>query len=101
MSVTLTDSELEPVARVFEALGNRTRLRILLTVQQSRKPLHIKAVAKNLKTDYAATYRHVKALEKAGLVEIFEVGRSRVLAVKNPGWLSEIISKVKEIKTIR
>ncbi|MEM2910788.1 MAG: winged helix-turn-helix domain-containing protein [Nitrososphaerota archaeon] len=96
MSNLFTEEQIERVSRLFGALGNRTRLKILLMVADSKRPLHIKAVAKNLKTDYAAAYRHVKVLEEAGIVEIYEVGRSRVLSLKSQSWLMDLLSKTIE-----
>ncbi|MEM2896659.1 MAG: winged helix-turn-helix domain-containing protein [Candidatus Bathyarchaeia archaeon] len=71
----------EKISNFFNALGNPTRLRILIMVIETQKPLHIKAVSKNLKMDYATIYRHVEVLKKANLIKIFEVGRSRVLSI--------------------
>ncbi len=53
--------------------------------------MHIKAVAKALNMDYAALYRHVKVLQRSGLLEIFEVGRSRVLSLKNREMVEQLI----------
>ena len=86
------DEEITLVARAFSALGNPVRLRILQLLAGSDRPLHIKAVAKLTKTRYNSVYKHVKILEDAGLITIFEVGRSRVLSLKNP----ELISRVWE-----
>ncbi|PUA31071.1 MAG: hypothetical protein B9J98_07900 [Candidatus Terraquivivens tikiterensis] len=99
MSSLFTEEQLERVSKLFGALGNKTRLRMLLMVAESKRPLHIKAIAKGLRMDYAAVYRHVKVLEGAGIVEVYEVGRSRVLSLKNQGWLIELLSKT--IETIR
>lgn len=74
------DEELESASRLFKALSSTTRLRILVMVMGTKRPLHIKAISRQLGIDYAATYRHVEAMKKAGLVEIYEVGRSRVLS---------------------
>jgi DNA-binding transcriptional ArsR family regulator len=73
----------ERLAGVFTALANPLRLRILDLVSTSDRPLHIKAVAKLTKTKYSLTYKHVRTLEKANLVTIYEVGRSRVVALKS------------------
>ncbi|MEM1532154.1 MAG: winged helix-turn-helix domain-containing protein [Nitrososphaerota archaeon] len=95
-----TEEQIEHVSKLFETLGNRTRLKILLMVADSKRPLHIKAVAKSLGMDYAATYRHVKALEEAGIVEIYEVGRSRVLSLKNQDRLMDLFLKTIEISQL-
>jgi DNA-binding transcriptional ArsR family regulator len=75
--------ELKRISRIFNALGNETRVRILLLINKTKRPLHIKAIAEALKLDYAALYRHVKVLQNSGLLVVYDVGRSRVLSLKN------------------
>lgn len=79
----MREDEIQRASRTFNALGNETRFKILLLISETRRPLHIKAVAKALNMDYAALYRHVKVLQRSNLLEIYEVGRSRVLSLKN------------------
>lgn len=85
------------IAFVFEAIGNPVRFRILTLVSETERPLHIKAVAKILKMDYGAVYRHVKILKKSGLLEIYEVGRSRVLRSKNAEVIRQMVELAKTI----
>ncbi|HXZ90775.1 MAG TPA: winged helix-turn-helix domain-containing protein [Candidatus Dormibacteraeota bacterium] len=87
--------ELKPVSQTFSALGNIVRLRILLMLMDSKKPLHITAVASNLKMDYGGVYRHVEVLRNAGLLQVFEVGRSRVLSPLNIDQVRDFITKAK------
>ncbi|MEM3609240.1 MAG: winged helix-turn-helix domain-containing protein [Candidatus Bathyarchaeia archaeon] len=87
--------EISKIALVFEAVGNPVRFKILMLVNETERPLHIKAVAKILKMDYAAVYRHVKILEKSGLIGIYEVGRSRVLYSKDAEVIKQIIELAK------
>ncbi|NHV96647.1 MAG: winged helix-turn-helix transcriptional regulator [Thaumarchaeota archaeon] len=94
----MSEEMLQEVAKVFYALSSVARLRILSLLESSRRPLHIKAVSRALKIDYATVYRHIKALESAGLVEIYDVGRSRVVEVKDPNTLKELIAKAGELK---
>ena len=75
--------EIKRVSEIFNALGNETRVRILLLINNTKRPLHIKAIAEALDLDYAALYRHVKVLQRSGLLVVYEVGRSRVLSLKN------------------
>ncbi|MCJ7632533.1 winged helix-turn-helix domain-containing protein [Candidatus Bathyarchaeota archaeon] len=89
----MNDEEIEKAANVFNALGSPNRLKILFLVGETTRPLHIKAVAKALQMDYAALYRQVKVLERHGLLEIYEVGRSRVLSSKD----KELLIKAVEI----
>ena len=58
------DEELRKVSRVLKALSNVVRLKILLMLAETERPLHIEAVARNLGMDYGAVYRHVKVLKK-------------------------------------
>jgi len=83
---------------LFNALGNPVRLKILSIISETKRPLHIKAVAKTLEMDYGAVYRHVDTLKKAGLLQVFEVGRSRVLAPLHAEILSQIFVLAQQIK---
>ncbi len=88
----MTDElELPQVSAIFSALGSPTRLRIVELVSETKRPLHIKAVAQVLKKDYAAVYRHIRVLETSGLVGVYEVGRSRVIYLKNGELIKEFI----------
>jgi len=83
---------------VFDALGNPIRLRILSIINETKRPLHIKAVAKILQMDYGAVYRHVEILKKTGLVQIFEVGRSRVLSPLHADVMNQIFTLAQQIE---
>ena len=88
-----SSADLNVASRTFNALGNPVRLRILLMLMDSKKPLHITAVASNLKMDYAGVYRHVEVLRDAGLLQVYEVGRSRVLSPMNGEVVRDLIAK--------
>jgi len=90
-----TSEDLQSASTTFAALGNVVRLRILLMLMDSKKPLHITAVASNLKMDYGGIYRHVEVLREAGLIQVYEVGRSRVLSPLNVDLLRDLVSKAK------
>jgi len=94
----LPEEELRSASTVFNALGSVVRLRILKMLIETKKPLHIKAVARNLSLDYAAVYRHVYVLRTARLLEVYEVGRSRVLTPRKPDVISELIQRTKEVQ---
>jgi DNA-binding transcriptional ArsR family regulator len=91
------EQELRQVSAIFSALGNPTRLKIVEIVSETERPLHIKAVAQELKKDYAAIYRHVRVLEENGLVGVYEVGRSRVIYLKNSELIKECVRIVKKM----
>ena len=92
MVYAVTDEQrLRQVSGIFSALGNPTRLKIIELVSETERPLHIKAVSKVLTKDYAAVYRHVRVLEESGLVGVYEVGRSRVIYLKNAELIKECV----------
>jgi DNA-binding transcriptional ArsR family regulator len=95
--IVLDEQELSRVSAIFSALGSPTRLRIVELVSETERPLHIKAVAQVLKKDYAAVYRHIRVLEKCGLVGVYEVGRSRVIYLKNAELIKECVRTVKKM----
>lgn len=87
--------DLKSASSIFDALGSPVRLRILLMLMDSAKPLHITAVASNLKMDYGGVYRHVEVLRDAGLIQVYDVGRSRVLSPLNGEVIRDLIAKAK------
>jgi DNA-binding transcriptional ArsR family regulator len=91
------EQELRQVSAIFSALGSPTRLRIIELVSETERPLHIKAVAQMLKKDYAAVYRHIRVLEKCGLVGVYEVGRSRVIYLKDAELVKDCVRTVKKM----
>ena len=90
-----TSEDLKTASEIFGALGNTIRLRILLMLMDTKKPLHITAVASILKMDYGGVYRHVEVLRDAGLIQVYEVGRSRVLSPLNIETAKDLIGKAK------
>ncbi len=91
------DENLRTASAVFNALGSVVRLRIVKMLIETKKPLHIKAVARNLNMDYAAVYRHVHVLRTARILDVFEVGRSRVLTPRKPEAIIDLIEKTREL----
>jgi len=92
------EKEISHASTIFAALSNPTRLKILSIISETKRPLHIKAVAKILKMDYAAVYRHIAVLKKANLLQIFEVGRSRVLSPLHVEVVNQLIQQASEIR---
>ena len=99
--VVSASEDLKPASQTFSALGNPVRLRILLMLMDSKKPLHITAVASNLKMDYGGVHRHVEILRNAGLLQVFEVGRSRVLSPLNIEQVRDFITRAKDFSKKR
>ena len=77
--------------KLFSALQNPIRLKILEILSETKRPLHIAAVSRQLAIDYAALYRHVEILQEIGLLEVFDVGRSRVLTIARPDALKRLL----------
>jgi DNA-binding transcriptional ArsR family regulator len=92
-----SDKELKEASRILRALSNIVRLKILLMVAETQRPLHIEAVTRNLGMDYGAVYRHVKVLKEAGLLQVYEVGRSRVLSPIDIDLVKQFIENAKAI----
>jgi len=92
------EKEISHASTIFAALSNPTRLKILSIISETKRPLHIKVVAKILKMDYAAVYRHIAVLKKANLLQIFEVGRSRVLSPLHVEVVNQLIQQASEIR---
>jgi len=95
-----SDAVIERLATIFQALGNETRLKALMLIKDTKRPLHIKAVSNALKIEYAALYRHIKMLQRSGLVETFEVGRSQVLALKQKEALDQLFQITQKISEL-
>ncbi|MEJ2243951.1 MAG: winged helix-turn-helix domain-containing protein [Candidatus Bathyarchaeota archaeon] len=93
----IDEEQLQQVSAIFSALGSPTRLKIIELVSETQRPLHIKAVAQVLKKDYAAVYRHVGVLEDTGIVGVYEVGRSRVIYLKNVELVKQCVDTVKKM----
>jgi DNA-binding transcriptional ArsR family regulator len=97
----LDEENIRQVSGVLSALGSPTRLRIVELVSETERPLHIKAVAQVLKKDYATVYRHVKVLQKSGLVGVYEVGRSRVIYLKNVDLIKQCVQIAQKMVKIQ
>lgn len=92
--MSLTEREIHRTVRVFNALANEVRIKALLAIHESKRPLHITAVAKILEIEYAALYRHIKILTKSGLLVSYDVGRSQVLALNHGDYVIQLLELV-------
>ena len=93
------NTKLDDLAKFFDALASPVRLQILEIVTGTKRPLHIKAISDQLKIDYGSTYRHVSVLKKARLVEVFEVGRSRVVSPRNQELVNKVLESINDLVT--
>lgn len=91
------EQEIQRLTNLFSAFGSTTRLMIVKLVSETERPLHIKAIARALKKDYATIYRHIGVLEKNGVIGVYEVGRARVIYLKKSENLKEFILKAQNM----
>ncbi|MDP8023445.1 MAG: ArsR/SmtB family transcription factor [Nitrososphaeria archaeon] len=91
------DAKDKLMAEIFKALAHEYRIKMLRIIMNSEKPLHIKALTEMLNADYPIVYKHIKILEKAGIIGIFMVGRSRVPYVKRKEELSKLLEDLVNI----
>ena len=94
----MIETNVEHASTLFSALGSQIRLKILLIINETKRPLHIKAIANELHMDYAAVYRHIEVLKRSGLVQIYEVGRSRVVSPLCSNLLRQMLSLAEQAK---
>jgi len=82
---------------LFKALGSSTRIQILKML--TKKQMHITGLANELKLSVPVVARHVKVLEKAGLVQRTKFGRTHVLRsrIENIGKLLDMLADTSEI----
>jgi len=92
-----SNEDITQLAAIFQALGNETRLKALMLIKDTKRPLHIKAISNALQIEYAALYRHMKQLQRSGIVETFDVGRSQVLALKHKDMLDQLLQITQKI----
>jgi DNA-binding transcriptional ArsR family regulator len=83
--------------QTFAALGNPQRMKIIELLLSSEKPVHVKGISRLLRADYAVTYRHIERLRAAGILGIYEVGRSRVPYVVKKEQLQELLRCVTKL----
>ncbi|MGQ9543860.1 MAG: metalloregulator ArsR/SmtB family transcription factor [Candidatus Bathyarchaeia archaeon] len=82
---------------LFGALNNQKRVAILSTLRKDE--MHISALARRLKVSVPVAAKHVRILEKAGLIERREYGRSHVLRA-NTKRLESILDELAQTSTV-
>ena len=92
-----SQNEAKQIALLYRSLGSEVRLKIINLILSTKRPLHIQAIANNIGRDYAGVYRHIRTLKESGLVDVFEVGRSRVVSVKKVEELENVFEAAKAL----
>ena len=78
---------------VFDALANEKRRLMINTL--AYRPATVSQLAKESKLSLPAIHKHIRILEKAGLIERRKVGRTNFVALKKrslnsvQGWLKQ------------
>lgn len=83
---------------LLQALSSPTRIKMLKMLM--KEEMHISALAKKLGISVPVTAKHIKILEKAGLIERKEIGRSHVLKV-NSEQIYEVLNAFTEVSNIK
>jgi len=73
----------EKKARLYHALGEPTRLRILLHLLGKKEPLCICHLSRHLGKDQSVVFRHIQLLREAGLVLTQKQGPFLYCRLKN------------------
>jgi DNA-binding transcriptional ArsR family regulator len=87
MSVKRLDRRAERTAHLFAALGDRTRLRLVVRLASS-EPLSISRLSAGARMTRQAVTKHLHVLEKAGVARGRRRGRERLWEL-NPAELRE------------
>ncbi|MFQ6011568.1 MAG: winged helix-turn-helix domain-containing protein [Nitrososphaerales archaeon] len=92
-----SQQEAKQLAQIYRSLGSEVRLKIIKLILSTDRPLHIQAIADSIGRDYAGVYRQIRTLRNSGLVDVYEVGRSRVVSIKKVEELENVFEASKAL----
>jgi len=69
-------------AKLFKALGDPTRLHIMINLARCCEPQSVGAVAECCSVDLSVVSRHLSALREAGVLAVQKQGRSMLYSVR-------------------
>jgi len=84
------------IVQIFKALGDETRLKILLML--SKRRICAKGIAKHLEISEAAVSQHVKVLKEAGIIVGEKIGYFIHYDIQKP-MLLELIRFIEQINS--
>ena len=84
---------------VFKALSNEVRYKIIKILLETDSCLN--DLSKIFDKDFSVLYRHVKELEKAGLVEMKREGKFYTICIKNKELVKKLLELANEIENIQ
>ena len=82
----MPDLEDEAIARVFHALGDRTRPRRAMVERLRAGPASVSQLAEPLGVTLTAVTQHLKVLEEAKLASTHKTGRVRTCRLETAGF---------------
>jgi ArsR family transcriptional regulator len=86
---------MDQIVQIFKALGDETRLKILIIL--SKRRICAKGIAKHLEISEAAVSQHLKTLKEAGIITGEKTGYYVLYALQEP-MLLEIVKFVEQLK---
>ncbi|MEM3711971.1 MAG: metalloregulator ArsR/SmtB family transcription factor [Thermoproteota archaeon] len=98
MSVKKEDEEYKQAAKVFKALADPTRLRILSIIES--ESMMITSIVEKFNLSQPTVSYHIRILENAGLVKTIKKGREVYCSLVKKGILKKALEFSKWIKGI-
>ena len=98
MSVRKEDEEYKQAAKVFKALADPTRLRILSIVES--ESMMITGIVEKFNLSQPTVSYHIRILENAGLVKTVKKGREVYCSLVKKGVLKKALELTKWIKGV-
>lgn len=83
----------QPIAAIFSALGDETRQRILLLLEEGEE-LSIKDIASQFDLGRTTVVHHLAALEKAGILTVRRAGKLALYSAQ-PGIILDALEKLR------
>ncbi|MGQ9479167.1 MAG: ArsR/SmtB family transcription factor, partial [Thermoproteota archaeon] len=97
LSMKKEDEEFKQVAKVFKALSDPTRLRILSIIEA--ESMMITGIVNRFNLSQPTVSYHIRILENAGLVKTVKKGREVYCSIVKKGALRKVIDFSKWIRT--
>jgi len=98
LSVRKEDEEYKQAAKVFKALADPTRLRILSIVES--ESMMITGIVEKFNLSQPTVSYHIRILENAGLVKTVKKGREVYCSLVKKGVLKKALELTKWIKGV-
>lgn len=90
-----------PEAEIFKALAVPARVQLLSVLLQSGGSARVGEVAAHMEIDQSGVSRHIKELERAGVLRAERQGRERIITIQLDEMIrlfSSVVSQLKQVK---